>query len=379
MTYNNYLEATSISSKERLNDIAALAMTDSGFQENAWQVKTSLTINNDTICAKTKKGLSNALSNSIDSATSGFKRTIDTLTGIRAGFIEQTFYELGGRTLNDFIPQDLRLNGNTWEDQILIYKAFQVAPSFEAGTVKDGDGQIQRVDAGVSSVYLPVKTWAAQLDYTMIQINQASQSGNWDLIALLEKTRKKYWDLGLQQMAFLGLKSDSNFRGLLNQSSVTPDTTTITKYLKDMTTDEFNTFLGNMKVSFNQSVNFTVDPNRFLISKLDHDGLGQMMSAQFPLKSRLQVLRDTFAEIGGEGAEVIAVAYCDSSKNNIGNNRYVMYRYDADTLSMTIPVPYTVLTQAMSLNGFSFQNVAFGRYTPVIITKPQEVVYFDFA
>jgi hypothetical protein len=55
-----------------------------------------------------------------------------------------------------------------------------------------------------------------------------------------------------------------------------------------------------------------------------------------------------------------------------------MYRYDAESIRMDIPVDYTV-TQPNTINNFQFQDAAYGQATGVIVYRQLELEYFDFA
>ena len=55
----------------------------------------------------------------------------------------------------------------------------------------------------------------------------------------------------------------------------------------------------------------------------------------------------------------------------------MLYRNDARTLRMNLPVDYTV-TQAGTINNLQFQDAAYGQITGVTILKNLEVLRFTY-
>jgi hypothetical protein len=319
--------------------------------------------------------------NSIDPNTAGFKRTIDTLTSIRQGIVEQKFYSLApGLTPASFVPMEVSPGNNLWSDTILQYKSFQSSPDFEAGIVKSGRGQLQQVNVGLTSFTQEVRTWSNQMEYTVVELNQAAQSGQFNLIEAQEIARKKTWDLGIQQTMALGLRNDSAILGLLNQPTATVDNSTITKPFSEMTPEEFSAFLSTFLKTYLDNTGQTEYPNRLVISRNDMSGLAAPYSPIYPTGgSKIEYFRKAFREATGDNtAEILPLAYCDSSYNNLSTNRYALYRHDVSSLSMSIPINYTVLTANNTMNGFHFYNAAYGRFTGVVLKRPQEMLYFDF-
>ena len=196
-----------------------------------------------------------------------------------------------------------------------------------------------------------------------------------------ERARKKNWDLGIQKIAFLGHSSDTDILGLLNQSVVTSDITTITKAFANMSESEFQTAIKNLlKVYFSNS-NSTAMPDTFVLAMSDWLGLGQTAASATYAgigKTRREYLEDEFKKITqNPNAKIVPVAYCDKANNSLAKNRYALYNKNQDVLEMNIPVSYTS-TIAGSYNNFQFQSVAYGQYTGVKVYRPKEILYFDF-
>jgi len=121
-----------------------------------------------------------------------------------------------------------------------------------------------------------------------------------------------------------------------------------------------------------------------LIPQDDYVGLAAPVSSTYPFNSKLEYLKKAFAEIVPGGIKVLPLAYGIPAQNktviNVGTGYhvYAMYRYDAETLRLDIPVDFTT-TAANTLNNFQFQDVAYGQYTGVGVYRPLELEYFTCA
>jgi hypothetical protein len=88
-------------------------------------------------------------------------------------------------------------------------------------------------------------------------------------------------------------------------------------------------------------------------------------------------LKQAFSEIGLTKIAILPLSYAQKAISGLSVDRYVMYNYDSDSLAMNIPVDYTS-TLANTINGFQWENAAYGQYTSVKAFRPKEVLYFDF-
>lgn len=320
---------------------------------------------------------SNALLNSTNSDFA-YKRTIDTLTQIRAEVIEQKYYEINP---SEFVP--VKVGFGAWSNQLLTYASTLFGDDFEAGDIDTGGkSRISEGNFGINAIYTKVKSWAKEYQYNLVDINQAMVSGNWSLVQVIEGARKKNWDLGIQKVAALGHSSDSNIKGLLNLAGVSSDTTTITKSFTSMSESEFQTAIGNIFKAYFANSNNTVLPDTFAIAQSDILGLEtSASSATFAGvgKTKLEYLEQSFKRASGKpNAKIVPLVYCDKTKNNLLLNRYALYNRNSEVMEMNIPVMYTS-TIAGSYNNFQFQSVAYGQYTGVQVYRPKEVLYFDFS
>lgn len=142
----------------------------------------------------------------------GFDIDITSLTTIMKKVSEQKFFEIAPA---DYLP--VRVGEGAWSAQLTTYRSYAIADDFGTGIINTGsnNGRLAVADAGVDAVNVAVRNWAKQVGWTLFDLELAAKSGNWDLVTSKEKSRKKNWDLGIQQVAFVGMASDSAVKGLL--------------------------------------------------------------------------------------------------------------------------------------------------------------------
>jgi hypothetical protein len=322
----------------------------------------------------------------------GYDVAITTLTSIAKKITEQKFYQVAPA---DFVP--VRVGEGAWSDQIMTYRDFSMADSFETGIIQTGDdnSRLASADAGVDSIYVPVFNWAKQNSYNLIQLEQASKSGNWDIVAAKARSRKRNWDLGIQSVAFLGAKglnssslpASKQCLGLLNQNlssaygaQVTVNTTLITAPLYSLaaTPANLSSFLQQILGLYQANNSYTAMPTHFAIPTLDYLGLATASSPTFPLKSILEYMQETFKTMtGNQNFKILPVAYAVAANNPYGKNIYALYNYEEESIRMDIPVDFTN-TMANTINNFQFQSVAYGQFTGVGVYRPQELMYFQY-
>lgn len=315
----------------------------------------------------------------------GYEIPITTLTTIMKKVSEQKFFEIPPA---DYLP--VRVGEGAWSSLLTTYRSFDIGDQFETGIV-DTAGQSARIamsDAGVDALTISVFNWAKSIGWTIMDLELAAKSGNWDLVSAKEESRKKNWDLGIQKIAFLGAQGQNavggNCLGLLNQgSAVTTNTTVITKAISTMSTSELKTFCLQVVEAYRANCNRTAWPTHFIIPESDYNGLASQASPDFPIKSTLQLLEETFQIITRKkDFAILPLAYGDAAYHSevaslAGKQIYVLLNYDEKSLRMDIPVPYTN-TLANSLDNFSFQNVGYGQFTGVLAYRPLEMLYFTY-
>jgi hypothetical protein len=317
------------------------------------------------------------ISNNLEKAANalGFQIDITSLTTIMKKVTEQKFFEIAPA---DYLP--VRVGEGAWSTQLTTYRSFNLADDFATGVIATGgnNARLASGDAGVDAINVSVINWAKQIGWSLFDLQQASKSGNWDLVVAKEKSRKKNWDLGIQKVAFLGLSGNSAVKGLLNQSA-TVNTSLINEAISGMTEAELSTFLQGILAAYRTNCSRTAMPSHFVIPESDYLGLATPTSATYPLKSKLQLMLETFQIMtGNKDFKILPCAYADAANSDgaLTYNRYALYSYEEESLRMDIPVDYTN-TLANSIDNFSFQNVGYGQFTGALAYRPAEMLYFD--
>jgi hypothetical protein len=316
----------------------------------------------------------------IDTSGLGYQVAIDTLTFIKKQITEQKFYQVAPA---DYVP--ISVGDGAFQQNILTNMTVNTSGNFEEGIINQGiaNDRLAIADSAVSTKTMKVANWAKGIGYSVFEIEQALQANNWDIIESKHRARKTNWDLGIQRLAFLGISGNTtNFPGLLNQASVNSNTTLLTTVLiSDLTAAQFSTFVSDILAAYQSNCNYTAFPTHFIIPQDDWVALAVPVSSTYPVVSKLTYLKDAFDKIVPGGVKMIPSAYAIGSSavgasTEIGLHRYCMYRYDAESLRMDIPVDYTV-TQPNTMNNFQFQDAAYGQFTGVGVYRPLEIIYFD--
>lgn len=314
----------------------------------------------------------------------GYEVPITTLTTIMKKITEQKFFEIAPA---DYLP--VRVGEGTWSTNLTTYRSFDVADEFETGVINTGgqNSRLAQADAAVDSLNIKVFQWAKAIGWSIFDLELAAKSGNWDLVTAKEKSRKRNWDLGVQRVAFLGARgqngSGGTCLGLLNQAGITTNTTVIAKAISSMTTAELKTFCAAVLEAYRSNNNRTAWPTHFIIPESDFNGLASQASADFPIKSTLQLLEEMFQVITRrKDFKILPLAYGDAAyhadvSSIAGKQVYVLLNYDEESLRMDVPLDYTN-TLANSLDNFSFQNVGYGQFTGVLAYRPLEMMYFTY-
>ncbi len=314
----------------------------------------------------------------------GYDIPVTVLTSIMKLITEQKFFEIAPA---DYLP--VRVGEGSWSQVLTTYRSFDLAGSFEDGIVNTGvnNARLAAADAGVDALNIAVFNWAKSIGWTIMDLMQAAKAGNWDLVTAKEKARKRNWDLGIQRIAFLGAQgqnsSSGNCLGLLNQGGVTVNTTLITKAISTMTTGELKTFSAGLINAYRSNCQRSAWPNRFVIPESDYLGLASQASADFPIKSTLELLEEAF-KLNTRNADfkIMPLAYGDAAYHAdvtsiAGKQVYALYNSEEESLRMDIPVDYTN-TLANSIDNFSFQNTGYGQFTGVLAYRPLELMYFTY-
>lgn len=316
----------------------------------------------------------------------GYEINITSLTAMARRISDQKFFEIPPA---EYIP--IRAGEGAWSSNIVTYRSFDIAGQFEQGIVNLGANNTRMAEANtaVDSVPVTVFDWGKIIGWSIPQLQKAARSGNWDLVTSLEKSRKRNWDLGIQKIAFLGANNGTNSAclGLLNQQGITTLTspTFLTTSISKMTTAQLKTFTQTIIEQYRSNCQRTVFPTHFVIPESDYNGIASTASPDFPIKSTLELLQETFRTICRNDAfKILPLAYADGAYGlyqNLPVNQqlqiYSLYRADEDSLRMDIPVPYTT-TVPNSVDNYTLQNVGYGEFTGVMAYRPLEMLYITF-
>lgn len=305
----------------------------------------------------------------------GYQVDITTLTTVIKEVTEQKFYQVA---IADYIP--VKVGNGAFSTNLITYRSYQLAASFAEGIINTGgnNGRMATANAGVDSVTVRVKNWAKSAGWSLFELEQAAKSGSWDLISALEESRKTNWDLGIQRVAFRGLDGDPSCLGLFTQSGVTTNTTFISGPISGMAPPDLKYFCQNILNLYRANCERTAWPTHFVIPESDFLGLASASSPDFPIKSTLQLLEETFQTMcNNKNFKILPSAYAETAENGQVYQEYVLYNSNARSLRMDIPVDYTS-TIANSIDGFSYQNAAYGQFTGVQAYRPLEMYYLRY-
>jgi hypothetical protein len=317
----------------------------------------------------------------IDPASEGYQFVIQTTTQIAQGVIEQDFYTI---PFGKYMPIDL--GTGAFMESIVKNVQYQSAGPFEQGLVSlSAQAKIKQVDAGVAPITTKIYSWNAGYEWNLWEVRKALAADNWDPIAARYETLKENYDLGLQQVAFLGLLLDpTGCPGLLSNSQVTINLAIITQYISTMSPTQLSTLVSTIMGAYFSNSNSTKLPTHFAIPMQDWLGMDAPWSPQFPNISIREYLTKAFKQVtGNPGFEMYGVAYADQANNAgvwdvAGTNRYMLYRNEAKSLTMYNPLDL-LFNAPGTPNNFNFQGVAMAQFTGVQFYKVPEALYFDWA
>jgi hypothetical protein len=325
-------------------------------------------------------------SGDISDQSTGFKYAIDTMAFIKAEVTKQKFYTV---PFADIIPTAVG-RGN-WSDQIFTNVSFSNAGPFAQGFIDTGlNTRFAGVDAAVAQKSQYVRTWAKQLTYSIVEVQQALQANNWDPIMAKANAIKENYDLGIQALAFNGVTGDTQMTGLLNNAGVTIDSTTISKKISAMSAAELATlvqaliasyYLGLTPFTTDMGANITAMPDTFVMPLSDFLGLatpfpGTVGTYPLPMIDYLEMAFKKQTQ--NPNFKIVPVAYCESQYSVSGTFEYCLFRKDPRSLMLELPIGFTT-TQANTLNNFNFQSVAYARVAGVGVFRNAEVRYYHHA
>lgn len=312
----------------------------------------------------------------IDPAGAGFRYLIETMSYIRSQVLEQKFYEI---PIADYMPVDI--GEGAWSDETIQNVSFIAGDSFYTGDVntQTDTSRMAQADAGLDKLRQPNQPWMKGVNWTVIQIAMAAFNNNWDVVESKLSALKTNWDLGIQETAFLGHPS-GKITGLLNDSEATINTSLITVPIKDMSEAQFTTFIGSLLPAYFANGNDTVLPDTFVMPNSDFLGMGVPYSTSFPNISKLEYFLNMMrTTTGNPNFTVRGLSYSQAANNadrGIAKNRYALYRNDAKSGKMSIPVDF-FLQEADTANKMNWTQGAYGQYSGYLLNFKKEMLYLD--
>lgn len=318
--------------------------------------------------------LAEKLTNAI-SEQYGYLVPMTTLTAVLRDVAQQKFYQI---PVADYLPVRVGTEA-AWAEDLLMFRSFQVGGDFEKGYVETAnEGRLASTDAQLDAIRVKARVWAKELNWSIADVAKAARSGVWDLVTQKEKSRRTNWDLGIQKTAFLGSR-DGTMEGLATLSDVTVNTTLVPTSINLMSDAQFQAFAQGIVAAYLTNNNYTAMPNRLYLPQTDYVALATATSVQFPIKSKIEYLRDTLkAATNQQDFEIKPLAYLQvaQSDGKLTADRYILMRYDEDVARFEIPVDYTV-TVPNSIDGWTIRNVGYGQHSGVLDARPQEILYMD--
>lgn len=311
----------------------------------------------------------------------GADQTITTLTQILPKIIEQKFYEI---KLSDYFSVAVG-QGNPFSEELFNWKTGVVGDDFESGLVNTVNANSNKYadDIQVEPYRTKTFTWIRDVQWNIIQEKVFSQgTQNLSYVQAKYSARKKQYDLGIQRVGMIGLKTNqADAPGLLTQANVPINTTLITSKISSMTTAQLDALVASMIGDYVDQTEYTATPDTLVMPAKDYYGMTSATTSQFPIKSKLTYLKDAFSEAVGREFKILPLAWAQQTNNaaiaNLNKNRYVLYNNSPDTLEMQIPLDFTLTTPGTA-NNFDYSSVAYSRFTGLRVFRPKEVQYFDY-
>lgn len=309
-----------------------------------------------------------------------YRQAITTLTQLDKEAVKQKFYTV---SIPDYIQID---TGNgAFADSIFKWVAYENATDGFDGFQDDNTNQARmpRTSVGYNGRTDFRHLWNKYCSYNIKDLEQlrvALERGetNFDFIGDILESRKRNFDLMMQDCVFLGNKVFEDCKGLLNNDEVAIDTEDLTQSLSSMTAQELQAIVGTLLRAYTKQSEYTATPNRLLIPYSDFLGLSTSSSAEFPIKTKLEYLEEGFkGATMNSDFKILPVVYAQSEYNQMGKNIYCLYNKSPEVMVFDLPVEYQT-TAFNTADNYTFYNVGYGQVGGVRIFRPQEVLYLTF-
>ncbi|MCL2520390.1 MAG: DUF2184 domain-containing protein [Spirochaetaceae bacterium] len=297
---------------------------------------------------------------------------LSALSYVRRKVLEQRFYEI---PFARFVP--VIISENSLPDELVVVKNVGPANNFEEAVTSAGANNLYEAQLATGKEVAKVFLWAAKSRYTLFEMERMLKHHSYDIVEARYKARKKMWDLGLQKVAFTGLTNHEGAGGLVNNKKVAAKAKALQQGLAQMSLSELSHFCYEALTGYREQTEDGTWPNTFLLPMSDWVALA-MPSETNKVPNKLELMKKAFSHITRNSQFIIEpLPYLDDIKTAAGKiNRYVLYANHEDVLQLNITHDFTTTTPT-SLNNFEYEDVAYGAFTGVIISRPQELLYFD--
>ena len=308
-------------------------------------------------------------------AMRGMEQTISTLTQIVAGVQRQHFYTVTA-PLTDYVP--IELGTGAYGKQLFQYTVAQVGDSFESGIIQPGNAKNKdaNIDIVIDGVSIKNNFWRMKYQATreILEMNRVNPE-TFSYIEEQERARLQTFQLGIQKVAFLGTEDGLN-EGLLNQSSVTINTSLLPANVAAMSLEQLTNFAKTAVATYFENTSSTVFPNTWLMPTSDYMALGVPVNPEYPIGTVREFLENAFKIAGAAPDFKILHTVYNKTAGVQGANRHVLYNKNADTLTMYIPKPYTPYP-LYPVGSLDMVSDAEAQFTGVWVKRPAEILYMD--
>lgn len=316
-----------------------------------------------------------AVNGLFDYPNAGVVQTVDTITEIVNDVVEAKYYQLGGQTPSDFV--DVIVGRGAYSGQIFQFTSAYVGAPFEQCIINPASTGIHNdatADIAIDGITIKNNFYRQKYSVSNEEVRMAAANRvGFDVIEQKEKSRKKNWDLGIQNVLFNGTK-DGRALGLLNQTGVTNDTSLLPVAIEAMTEEQLKTFAGKAIAAAFANSNYTVLPNRWLMPTASFLALGVPYgtTSTTGYATLRTVIENAFKAAGAPADFKIVHSVYNNTAGANGKGLHAFY--NTEDVCMYIPKTYTPhpLYAAGSLDMISDAE---GQFTGVQVKRPGAFMY----
>lgn len=304
-------------------------------------------------------------------ANSGIEQAITTTTAVMGKVLRTQYYELNGQKLSDFTP--IEVGYGAFSPKILQAATVAQGTDFKACLINPTTGAIKldgQTDIEVGSIEYPNNFFRDTYTISKEGAEIASRARiPFNLLEEKERARKKKFDLGLQDAWFLGL-GDGKSYGLLNQPNAVVNTSFLPDKIKNMTDEQFATFVSKIRGLYNDQTNGTANFDRICLAQDDYFSLDKVYGS-FGM-TRRQILEDV---VKANNGKIVYTLYNETAGTD-GAARYALYKYDADYIQGFLPLEYTP-SPLYPQGAFDLISNCMAQFVTPQLKRTNTLVYLD--